>query len=194
MNSDLERRVRQLESILDNLVKVGVVSSTNDDAGTARVTFEDQDDVVSYDLPVMVRQSLKNKDYGMPDVGEQVICVFMPTGVEAGYVLGSFYSRDVTPPVATKDKRHLTFSDGTVLEYDREAHRLRADLGTSSIDMNRESVAISVDGISLTIGGGVFAFEGGAVTHNGTTIDDTHTHSQPPDSANNSQAETNPPS
>jgi len=46
---------------------------------------------------------------------------------------------------------------------------------------------------SFTVNASVSAFTG-TITANGTSIDDTHTHSQGTDSAGNSQAETNPPS
>ena len=32
------------------------------------------------------------------------------------------------PPVSSGDKFHRTFSDGTTLEYDRAAHKLRASV------------------------------------------------------------------
>ena len=51
----------------------------------------------------------------------------------------------------------------------------------------------TINTTNFTVNASASAFTG-TITANGTTIDDTHTHAQGPDSAGNSQAETNPPS
>lgn len=112
---------------LKNIIRVGIVSSINPTKATARVAFEDQSSLVSYELPVLVWGSLKTKDYWMPDPGEQVLCLFLPSGAAQGFILGSFYSEKDKPPVTSKDKRHITFPDGTVIEYDSASHKLLID-------------------------------------------------------------------
>jgi phage baseplate assembly protein V len=108
------------------LVRVGKISATNPAACTARVTFGDRSDTVSYDLPIIVRGSLQNQDYWMPVPGEQVVCLFLPSG-NRGFILGSIYSEVDKPPVTDSNKRLLSFSDGTVLEYDAVTHTLTID-------------------------------------------------------------------
>ncbi len=122
---------KEMESIMRQLVRVGVVTSTNDEAGTAKVQFLDRSGVVSHDFRVLVRNTLKNKDYWMPDINEQVICVCLPTGTQEGFILGSFYSSVTTPPVTDKKQRHVKFEDGTTVDYDRETHTLRVDIPES---------------------------------------------------------------
>ena len=56
---EMIERLRDLESIVANLFRVGTVSSINEEAATARVTFSDRDNVVSYDLPVITKNTLK---------------------------------------------------------------------------------------------------------------------------------------
>lgn len=119
---------KEMESIMRQLVRVGVVTSTNDEAGTAKVQFLDRSGVVSHDFRVLVRNTLKNKDYWMPDINEQVICVCLPTGTQEGFILGSFYSNKTTPPVTDKKQRHVEFEDGTTVDYDRETHTLTVDI------------------------------------------------------------------
>ena len=79
---------------IKRLIRVGTVSSVNAAAGTVRVAFAAQDDMVTYELPVITRGSNNNKDYWLPDVDEQVFCLFLPTtsgrGLCDGYVLGTF--------------------------------------------------------------------------------------------------------
>ncbi len=108
-------------------LRVGIVSSVNLNNCTARVSFPDRANVVSNELPILVRGSLQNKDYWLPHPGEQVVCIFLPTGNAQGFVIGSIYSKKDAPPVANANKRHITFSDGTSVEYDSSTHTLTID-------------------------------------------------------------------
>lgn len=136
-----------------NLIRVGRVSSINPAACSARVAFEDKSNVVSYDLPILVRGSLDNKDYWMPQPNEQVVCMFLPSGNAQGFILGSFYSEKDLPPVASQDKHHMAYSDGTTLEYDTNTHTLTINaigainiIASGSIHVTGDVIA---DGISL---------------------------------------------
>ena len=80
------------------MLRYGTVSSVNRKECSVRVLFEDHDDNVSPELRVLVRNTMNKKDYWLPDVGETVICLFMPNGEETGFVLGSVYS-DADKPV-----------------------------------------------------------------------------------------------
>ncbi|HWR07745.1 phage baseplate assembly protein V [Sporomusa sp.] len=150
-----------MDAVLKNMVRVGRISSINPANGTVRVVFEDRKNDVSYDLPVLVRQSVKNKDYFMPDVGEQAVCLFLPNGNAQGFCLGSFYSDVDTPPASDPNKRHITFEDGTSIEYDRGTHTLTIQAQgpvniTAAGNVNVTGDVIA-NGVSLTthIHGGV---------------------------------------
>ncbi|GAV24814.1 baseplate assembly protein [Carboxydothermus islandicus] len=141
-----------MENILKNLIKIGRVSSVNPNTATARVLFEAQG-LVSHDLPVLQRQTLRNKDYWLPDVGEYVVCIFLPTGNADGFILGSIYSDDDQLPASSKDKRVILFEDGTKLEYDRASHTLTINavgpiniVASGNINVTGDVIA---DGISL---------------------------------------------
>lgn len=116
------------ESDLVDLIRVGEVTSVNPAAMTARVTFDDDDGITSYDLPILQRNTLNNHDHCCVDVGEDVLCLFLPTGIEEGFILGSFYAGEVVPPSSSKDVRMVEFSDGTKLFYDRSSHKLTGDV------------------------------------------------------------------
>lgn len=113
---------------MKSIVRVGEVTSVDYSKLTARVTFDDEDEMTSYDLPILQRNTLKNHDYCGIDVGCDVLCIFLPSGTEEGFILGSFYAGEVTPPENSKDKRTILFADGTRLSYDRAAHKLTADV------------------------------------------------------------------
>ncbi|HOV79358.1 MAG TPA: phage baseplate assembly protein V [Bacillota bacterium] len=113
-----------MDSALKNLIRVGIVSSTNPAACSARVAFEDKAAMVSFDLPILVRGSLQTKDYWMPGPGEQVVCLFLPSGSAQGFIIGSLYSKKDQPPVTDASKRHISFPDGTTIEYDQDTHTM----------------------------------------------------------------------
>lgn len=110
--------------MIKELVKVGIVTNRYPERGTVRVRLFGVDEQVSYEMPVIFRKTLKDKDYWMPDIGEQVVCLFMGQGLEQGFVLGAIYSRSDPVPVADANKYHVTFEDGTQIEYDRKTHTL----------------------------------------------------------------------
>lgn len=115
--------------ILQNIIRIGTVSSVNPGNGTARVTFAEKSEIVSGDLQVLQRNTLKNKDWALPDVGEQVLCVFLPNGLESGFIIGAVYSAKDKPNEAAKsqDKRRVDFEDGSFVEFDRKTKKLTVD-------------------------------------------------------------------
>lgn len=119
----------QLSDLLAQCIRPGTVTAR--DAAKLRVQVRCADTVtaplVTDWLPVLVSRACGDCQYDLPDVGDAVLCLFLPHGREAGFVLGSFYSGGV-PPVADGDKWRRTFRDGTTLEYDRKAHKLTADV------------------------------------------------------------------
>ena len=136
-----EQRFLELESIVKNMVKVGIVESFNQENETVRVIFEESN-LKSYNLPIVVKQTKENKDYYVPDIGESVICLFLPTGIESGFILGAYYNQKDKPPVIDQNKRTVKFKDGTIIEYDRKQHKLTADVkgdidikATGKVDM-----------------------------------------------------------
>ncbi|WP_145561211.1 phage baseplate assembly protein V [Yersinia mollaretii] len=116
-----------VERILSQLVRVGMVTAVDARAVTARVIFDDQDEVVSHNLSVVVKNTAPNADYWMPDINEQVLCLFLPVGIEQGWVLGSFYDETTSPPASSGDSRTVRFGDGTTVSYDRKSKRLIVD-------------------------------------------------------------------
>lgn len=124
---DFEGRIKALEDKLSNIIRTGIVSSVNQD-GTVRVAFKERGNLLSYDLQVLVRSTLEDKDWDMPDIDEPVLCIFLPIGLEAGFVIGSYYSKKVKPPENRENKRLVQFKDGTRIEYDRESHKITIDV------------------------------------------------------------------
>lgn len=123
---------------IKRLIRVGTVSSVNAAAGSVRVAFAAQDDMVTYELPVITRGSKNNKDYWLPDVDEQVLCLFLPNtsgrGVCDGFVLGTFYSSVDAPVENSGDVHAVKYGDGTIIKHDRSTGKLTIN-ATGDIDI-----------------------------------------------------------
>ena len=140
MIEELKEKVERLEALFLRMVRVGIVTQVFSNQGTVRVKFDDQDGEVSYELPVIFKKTQKDKDYWLPDVGEQVLCVFLPYGIEQGFVLGAFYSEVDKPPVKDKNKRRIEFEDGSYVEYDRKEHKLTVEIkGEAEIKVEKDA-------------------------------------------------------
>jgi len=129
-------------NVVENLIRDGIVSSTNPANCTVRVTFPDKDDLVSGDLRVLTRGSKNNKDYWLPDVGESVVCLFLPNGNNEGFCLGTYFNEVDKPPVNDLDKRHMKFIDGTTIEYDRKTHTLAINC-KGSVIINGQTINLN---------------------------------------------------
>lgn len=194
----------QLAALIANLIRVGEVTNINPGAVTARVRFTDRENTESYDLHIVTKGSLKDKHYHVYDIGEDVLCLFLPSGVEAGFIIGAYYPAPVERPAASEDITVTKFGDGTIIQYDRGANNLLVDASASSGTVNvicstatiEASDSVTIDtpettctgnltvSKSLTMGGGGGTVEitgpvsinGPSLTHNGKNVGSTHTH------------------
>lgn len=111
---ELNRDVRKLK----NMIRVGDVSSVNPETGRVKVRFADKDNFVSKEL------ALLDSEYNLPNVGDQVLCVFLPNGIEEGFCLNGFYSKKNPPPVTDSNLYHKKLDDGLTITYDKATKQL----------------------------------------------------------------------
>jgi phage baseplate assembly protein V len=114
----MDENMQVLIGILKNLIRIGTVSSVNEENGTVRVLFEDKDNMVSDELPLL------SYEYDMPDIKDQVLCIFLPNGIEKGFCLGSFYSSVNQPSIRNKNVYYKKFDDGTSIQYNKSTKEL----------------------------------------------------------------------
>lgn len=113
---------------LTQLIRWGVIVSVNQN-NTARVKFSDIDNIVSYDLRILVHNANKNRYQAPPDIGCNALCLMLPTGHSDGFILGTFYNETNPAPIGSLDQvLHWSFEDGTVLEYNKSTSTLTANV------------------------------------------------------------------
>lgn len=91
-----------IKRLLDGMLYIGDISSVDPGTGMVRVVRTDKSSKVSGELSVLQRGSSSSKDYWLPAVGDQVLCLQLPNfsgkGTGDGFVLGTFYSKVDVPP------------------------------------------------------------------------------------------------
>lgn len=136
----------------EHLIRIGLVSSVDATKHTVRVVFEDKDNLVSGELPVIIPFSTKAKAYRLPEVSESVLCVFLENGIQSGFCLGSYYNAEDKPPVSNKDQAGVWFEDGSYVYFDRSTHSLHVkSTGNVRIEGNL-IVSGSITSESITTG------------------------------------------
>ena len=113
------------DEALRNLLRVGKVVAVKEKPLRVRVQYLDKGEMVSHWLPCIVSRSLKDKVYDLFDIGEDVVCLHMPNGVQRGFVLGAYYPHGVEVPKGTVDKWIRQFADGAEISVDRKAHVMK---------------------------------------------------------------------
>lgn len=151
----------------ENIVKVGTIVEINSQ-NKALVRVKTSSRTSDFLPVVMVANSFK-RHWQPVCVGEQVT-IFCPFGnPNFGLVFRSIFNKGCKEPAGASEFCEVVeYEDGTRFTYDTRAKKL-----TMFCVGDVEIVAknISIKAINTN-------FDGGSITHNGTTIDDTHDHTQ----------------
>jgi len=121
--------IREAERMLRGMVRRGIVCELNTKESMVRVNFEDKDATVSAELKVLNRGSGVKKDYWIPELGDEVLCIFENNdeNLSDGYVVGSFFCDTRPPQVDSADIMRIDFGDGSYIEHDRSTGNLTID-------------------------------------------------------------------
>lgn len=139
-------------NVIKNLIRTGRVSSINLKNNTCRVIFPDKNNSSSGELYLLNRGSKENKDYWVPDIDEQVLCLFLPNsskGLNSGWVLGSYFSETDAPQETSADVREIKFKDGSYVRHDRSTGNLTVS-ATGNITI-QASGAVTINGAIVNI-------------------------------------------
>jgi len=104
----------------ESRMRVGCVSSVDENNCTVRVVFPDASNLVSGPLQMIIPFSQKNHAYYLPDINEQVFCLLMGNGVERGICLGAVYSKKDQPICKNRDRYYIEFEGGAHILIDRK--------------------------------------------------------------------------
>lgn len=163
--------LQDLKNYLSCIIKIGSVSSINPEKHTARVTFTEDQNQTTAEMSIICRNTYSNCDYDLPDLNEDVLCIFRPCGESDGFIIGSFYDGKITPPTSNLNTRMVKFSDDTTVTYDRAGHNLDIKIGQTSIHADQSTVSVKTStNISLESGGTINIKAGGNITINGASV------------------------
>jgi phage baseplate assembly protein V len=117
--------ITELARRVANMVMIGTVAEADYDAARVKIRMGD---IVTAWLPWTTGRAGGDRTWHAPEVGEQMLLV-SPSGNPAqAVILGSIF-QDAHPAPGNLATRHVTeYADGAVIEYDREAHHLKAIL------------------------------------------------------------------
>ena len=158
----------ELKRLIGNLINYATVTKTMCEDGKllARVQIGDRQSAF---MPVVSLSNSFFKVYAPIREGEQVI-VFSPFGnADRGFIVRSIFNKgSKEPSFASDTTAGVEFEDGTVITYDTKRKLLQIDC-VNEIKIKAKNISIEATNTN---------FVGGSVTHDGTTIDKTHTHTQ----------------
>ena len=156
---NMERRVA-------NMVRFGKIEQI--DHATQRVKVRSGNILTTW-LPWSAgRAAAGKRRWDPPEIGEQVIVLSQTGDLRQAGVIPGFYQTDYGAPSVNPNKDTTVYSDGTVIEYDRETHTVTVDLGdgNSKITATREQIVLEIGSTSMTMDAAGTVFEG-PVTING---------------------------
>lgn len=78
---------------MERLIRLGRVSAIDYEKGMMQVTYPDLDDAVTRYLPYMSF----NDEYKMPEIGEDVYVLHLPSGQAGGVVIGPAWNKAAPP-------------------------------------------------------------------------------------------------
>lgn len=114
-----------LQRLLGDLAREGVVVSVDRTAGTARVEFAEG--LITGDISWMAPRAGKTRIWSPPSVGECVLVLSPEADATRGIIVGSL-SSSAHPHPAQDGSTLAEFEDGATISYDPESHALMAYL------------------------------------------------------------------
>lgn len=111
----------ELNRIVRSMIRKGTVCAVDPKTMSVKVEFSEKDGLPSPFLPVLCQGAGGNKCYWLPDIGDQVVCLYEANDKNAssGWVLGTYFTEAHTPQVADAEIRRLDFGDGSFMEFNR---------------------------------------------------------------------------
>ena len=97
---------------MDDLIRIGRVSTVNYKAGTAKVVYRDRDDMVTGELPML------SSEYLMPKPDDMVLVLHLKNAPSRGVIVGPIYNDDNRPGINGKNKYCKDLTDDVQFKAD----------------------------------------------------------------------------
>jgi len=167
--TDRDFELSEMDRRLSRIVKLGRVEEADYERARVRVRIGA---AVTGWLPWLTARAGGDSSWWAPEVGEQVV-VLSPDGeLAAGVVLAAIYRAAHPAPAGSPNVHRVEYADGTWVEYDREAHALRAYcVGEVQIEAEGDIAAQAGGAIALAAAGDVTIAAGGNVKITGKRVD-----------------------
>ncbi len=161
MNAEIIELLRRLE----NLIRIGTIIAV-DLSGEIPLYRVKTGELETDWIAAAVRRAGTAKKSHAYTSGEQVV-LLSPSGDLGAAVISHALNSTANPSPdnhATRDR--TTYPDGAVIEYDPEAHQLKADVVGSSIIMNRSHILLSSNGSTIELSSSGIALNGSRIDLN----------------------------
>jgi len=142
MISEIMQRLGDVERRLANVITLGAIIAADYDNALVKVQAGG---LITGWRPWLTRRASNDLDYWAPEVGEQVILLSPGGESEKAVVLPAIYQADHQSDLASPTVHRTTYSDGSVIEYDRGNHKLKAALVTGAT-----TELVSTGGVAIT--------------------------------------------
>lgn len=116
----------------EKYIRIGKVSSVDNEKGMISVTYPDLDDSVTDDLPVFSMTD----EYKMPPIGAEVLVLHLSNGCTAGVVMGRYWNEANMPPISGQNvfRKELGGSFGEAyIQYANGDITLKDKKGSSTL-------------------------------------------------------------
>ncbi|ENP2198866.1 phage baseplate assembly protein V [Salmonella enterica] len=137
---NIETEIAELRRRIDNLIRTGVVTEVDLDAGTCRVK---SGKLETRHLPITSLRAGDARMWWPPSPGEQVTLLCMSGEPETAIVLPGLFCDAFPQPDARAKTLHIHFPDGAVIEYNANAGALLATGMTTASVETSESITAS---------------------------------------------------
>lgn len=150
----------ELSRRLENLIRLGTIAEVDPVAKRCRVNTGG---LLTDWRPWIADRAGEDRDWDAPSVGEQCL-LFSPSGEPAlGVALVGLYSDQFDAPDDNPNRRRRVYRDGAVVEYDTEAHALRATLPAGATAALTATGGVTING-NVAINGSLTASDGATIT------------------------------
>ena len=116
------------EGYMNDVIRIGKVSSIDYEKGMISVYYEDRTAMVTSIMPV-----LSNSRYRMPKVGESILVAHLSNGTNAAVVLGTVFNDANVPKSSGQNVYYEELSENTMISSDGTDITLKAAAGSINV-------------------------------------------------------------